>query len=303
MIISRGGIAPSQSIWGYALMERRVRGNSHARCGVGENLEIASKGYLSLYWEVLVGNCDSQIFLGGADQTTLEYISKRLGKETIRSINNSRSYGRQGSHSMSYNKTGRELMTADELAVMDNNDCIIFIRGLYPFYSKKYPLEDHPNYGRSGDGNRELFFDVKSLLTTGENVKSLEIKESMNLKIYKDAQIADTREGDRQYKMNHRPVQMTSANGRRLHVTRPLTSEIPHIHMRPEERTEEQQAELENTMRMIAIEKVVEPSAEDFMSYQQSIHDAMYGGPDELGGPESEAPAGSSAESLQLGET
>ena len=97
-------------------------------------------------WEVLISNCDSLLYLGTNDETTNKYISAALGKETIRAMNTSISKGRQGSSSQSYNKVGRELMTPDELKKLDNKDCILFIRGLDPFYSKKFVLKHHPNY-------------------------------------------------------------------------------------------------------------------------------------------------------------
>lgn len=112
-------------------------------------------------WEVLVGNCDSLLFLGGSDKTTLEYISQTLGKETIRTVNTSRSKGKQGSFSTSYNKSGRELMTHSELRVMDNKNCVYLLRGLDPFFSVKYDLKKHPNYHLCGDGDKNKRYDVK----------------------------------------------------------------------------------------------------------------------------------------------
>ena len=133
-------------------------------------------------WEVLIGNCDEFLFLGGSDATTLEYISKKLGKETIRSINNSRSYGRQGSYSISHNKAARELMTPDELNVMNNENCILFIRGLYPFFCKKYDLVKHPAYKYCGDADDKYLFDVAKLINTGEkNHKQIKTKKPVNI--------------------------------------------------------------------------------------------------------------------------
>ena len=117
-------------------------------------------------WEVLVGNCDTQVFLGGTDKTTLEYISQKLGKETIRAENSSRSYGRQGSSSVSFNKTGRELLQMDEIARMDNINSIVFIRGVLPFFTKKYDYPKHPNYHMTGDADDSLGFDVKRTVNT-----------------------------------------------------------------------------------------------------------------------------------------
>jgi len=119
-------------------------------------------------WEVLIANCDSMLFLGGSDKTTLDYISQTLGKETIRTVNSSRSKGKQGSFSTSYNKAGRELMTPAELRVMDNRNCIYFLRGLDPFFAVKYDLKSHPNYPLSSDGDEKARYDVNREKNTSE---------------------------------------------------------------------------------------------------------------------------------------
>lgn len=130
-------------------------------------------------WDVLLGNCDTQLFLGGTDATTLEYISKKLGKETIRAKNTSRSYGRSGSSSVSLNQTGRELMQPDEIARMDNRNCIISIRGVLPFFAEKYDYPRHPNYHMTGDADKKKEFDVKKAVTT-----SFEIRQTMSRERY-----------------------------------------------------------------------------------------------------------------------
>lgn len=112
-------------------------------------------------WEVLVGNCDSFLFLGGADKTTLEYVSQKLGKETIQAVNSSRSKGRQGSYSTNSNKLGRELMTEAELQTMDNKNCIYMLRGMDPFFAVKFDLTRHPNYPQCGDADESKRYDVK----------------------------------------------------------------------------------------------------------------------------------------------
>ncbi|MGN0710257.1 MAG: VirD4-like conjugal transfer protein, CD1115 family [Anaerovoracaceae bacterium] len=117
-------------------------------------------------WEVIVGNCDTLLFLGGSDATTLDYISKKLGKETIRAKNTSRSFGRQGSSSTSFNTTGRELMQPDEISSMDNMNCIVFIRGEAPFYSVKYDYPKHPNYNMTGDADDNKLFDIQKNVHT-----------------------------------------------------------------------------------------------------------------------------------------
>ena len=111
-------------------------------------------------WEVIIGNCDSLLFLGGTDKTTLEYLSTILGKKTIRSVSTSRTYGRQKSYSTNYNRIGRELATPDELRTMPNEDCIFFLRGLDPFYSKKFDPKSHPNYKKTAMAPKGQVYDV-----------------------------------------------------------------------------------------------------------------------------------------------
>ena len=109
-------------------------------------------------WEGITDNCDSLIFLGGQGQGTLEYISKKLGNETIVGASTSRTYSRTGSNSLSYNTIKRELLTPDELAKMDNQKCIVFLRGVAPFFTRKYKYENHPNYKITGDNDPNKFF-------------------------------------------------------------------------------------------------------------------------------------------------
>ena len=109
-------------------------------------------------WESIVGNCDSFLFLGGQEYSTLEYISKELGKKTIFTRSSGRSRGRQGSSSINKQLGGRELMTPDELMRMPNDECILLIRGLYPFHDKKYEYTKHKNYPLTGDANKELLY-------------------------------------------------------------------------------------------------------------------------------------------------
>lgn len=107
-------------------------------------------------WESIVGNCDSFLFLGGQEYSTLEYISKELGKKTITTRSSGTSRGRQSSSSKNRQKQGRELMTPDEIMRMPENECILLIRGLYPFYDRKYEYTKHPKYELTGDANKEL---------------------------------------------------------------------------------------------------------------------------------------------------
>ena len=116
--------------------------------------------------DTIVGNCDTQLFLGGKEKTTLEEISKMLGKETIDSFNTSISGGSQKSSSTSYQKLGRELLSMDEIAVMDGAMCILQIRGERPFLSKKYDIEGHKNYKLLSDYDPAHHLDVKEFLKT-----------------------------------------------------------------------------------------------------------------------------------------
>lgn len=105
-------------------------------------------------WEVLVDNCDSLLFLGCQGESTLKYINTKLGKRTIRSKDSSRSKGKSSSTSTSTKHEGRDLMTVDELAKMPDDNCILFIRGLSPFYCTKFKLESHKNFKYSGDATK-----------------------------------------------------------------------------------------------------------------------------------------------------
>jgi type IV secretion system protein VirD4 len=121
--------------------------------------------------DTIIGNCDTQLFLGGKEKTTLESISKMLGKETIDSFNTSKSGGSQKSNSTSYQKMGRELMSMDEIAVMDGSMCILQIRGERPFLSKKYDIEGHKNCKLLSDYDPSRHLDVKKFLSTDPEEK------------------------------------------------------------------------------------------------------------------------------------
>lgn len=104
-------------------------------------------------WETIIGNCDSMIFLGGLEYSTLEYISNIMGTQTIRIRNEGRSRGKNSSSSLNYQRTQRKLMNPDEVGNMDNSMCIIKIRSLDPFFTKKYDYPKHPNYHLTGDAD------------------------------------------------------------------------------------------------------------------------------------------------------
>ena len=111
--------------------------------------------------DTIVGNCDSTLFLGGKERSTLKEISELLGKETIDLYNQSENRGSQVSHGLSYQKLGKELMTQDELAVMDGGKCIFMLRGVRPFLSDKYDLTRHPNYRYTADADPKNVFDME----------------------------------------------------------------------------------------------------------------------------------------------
>ena len=114
--------------------------------------------------ETIVGNCDSQIFLGGSEKTTLKDLTEILGKETIDTYNTSNSKGMQESFNTNYQKLGHELMSMDQLSVMDGGKCIVQVRGVRPFLSDKYDLTQHPNYKLTADYSKKNWFDIEKYL-------------------------------------------------------------------------------------------------------------------------------------------
>lgn len=114
--------------------------------------------------DTIIGNCDSQIFLGGSEQTTLKDLNATLGKETIDMYNTGESRGNNPSYSLNYQKLGHDLMSIDELAVMDGSKCIVQVRGVRPFLSDKYDLTQHPNYKYTADADKKYWFDIEKFL-------------------------------------------------------------------------------------------------------------------------------------------
>ena len=114
--------------------------------------------------DTIIGNMDSQIFLGGSENTTRKELAATLGKETIDIYNTSDTRGNSPSFGTSYQKTGHELMSRDELAVMDGGKCILQLRGVRPFLSNKYDLTQHPNYKLTGDYDKKNLFDIEKFL-------------------------------------------------------------------------------------------------------------------------------------------
>ena len=111
--------------------------------------------------DTIVGNCDTTLFLGGKEKSTLKEISELLGKETIDSFNQSENRGSQVSHGLNYQKLGKELMTQDEIAVMDGGKCILQLRGVRPFFSDKFDITKHPRYKYLADDDKKNTFDIE----------------------------------------------------------------------------------------------------------------------------------------------
>ena len=127
--------------------------------------------------DTIIGNCDSSIFLGGKEPGTLKELNQALGKETIDTFNTGESRGREVSHSMNYQKLGKDLATIDELAVMDGGKCILQLRGVRPFLSDKYDITKHPNYKYLSDANPRNAFDIEKYLSTRLVPKADEVYE------------------------------------------------------------------------------------------------------------------------------
>ena len=122
--------------------------------------------------DTIIGNMDSRIFLGGSEPTTLKELNQALGKETIDMYNTSDTRGSQRSYGMNYQKLGKELMSVDELAVLDGSKCILQLRGVRPFLSDKYDLTQHPNYKYTSDFNKKNEFSIEKFLNRRLKLKA-----------------------------------------------------------------------------------------------------------------------------------
>jgi len=136
--------------------------------------------------ETVVGNCDTTLFLGGKEKTTLKEISENLGKETIDMYNNSITKGNSPSYGQNFQKLGKELMSVDELSVMDGSKCILQLRGVRPFFSNKYDITKHPNYKYLADYDKKNTFNIESYLST-----NLKVKEDDVFEVYEDNDIEE----------------------------------------------------------------------------------------------------------------
>ncbi len=127
--------------------------------------------------DTIAGNCDTTLFLGGKEKTTLKDLSEILGKETIDLYNTGESRGKETSHSLNYQKTGKELMSMDELSVMDGSKCILQLRGVRPFLSNKYDYTKHPKYALTSDADEKNLFSIEKFLSHNLKIKSTDTVE------------------------------------------------------------------------------------------------------------------------------
>lgn len=127
--------------------------------------------------DTIIGNCDSMIFLGGKEKTTLKDLTETLGKETIDMFNTSDTRGSQRSYGINYQRLGKELMSMDELSVMDGGKCILQLRGVRPFFSEKYDITKHPKYKYLSDFDKKNAFDIEKFLSTKLKLKGSDVYE------------------------------------------------------------------------------------------------------------------------------
>lgn len=138
--------------------------------------------------DTIIGNCDSRIFLGGSEPTTLKELSTALGKETIDTFNTGESRGRETSHSLNYQKLGKELASVDELAVLDGSKCILQLRGVRPFMSNKYDITKHPKYKQLSDYDKKNEFDIEKFVSTKLKTKPDDVYEVYEIDVSDEQQ-------------------------------------------------------------------------------------------------------------------
>ena len=131
--------------------------------------------------DTIIGNMDSRIFLGGSEPTTLKELNQALGKETIDTYNTGESRGRETSHSLNYQKLGKDLMSIDELSVLDGGKCILQLRGARPFLSDKYDLTQHPNYKYTSDYDLKNAFDIEKFLNRKLKLKANDVYDVVDV--------------------------------------------------------------------------------------------------------------------------
>ena len=137
---------------------------------ISASIILQSKSQLKAIYrdnaDTIEGNCDTTLFLGGKEKTTLKELAEVLGKETIDLYNTSDTRGTSQSYGLNYQKTGKELMSQDEIAVMDGGKCIMQLRGVRPFFSNKYDICKHKNYKYLSDYDKKNIFDIEKYLST-----------------------------------------------------------------------------------------------------------------------------------------
>ncbi len=131
--------------------------------------------------DTIIGNMDSQIFLGGSEKTTLKDLNEILGKETIDTYNTGETRGQSKSYNLNYQKLGHDLMSIDQLAVMDGSKCIVQVRGVRPFFSDKYDLTQHPNYKLTADYDKRNWFDIEKFLNHNLILKADDVYEVIDI--------------------------------------------------------------------------------------------------------------------------
>lgn len=145
------------------------------------------KALFEKQWESIVGNCDEFLYLGGNEQSTHKYVSELLGKETIDTNTYGKSTGRSGNYSTNYQISGRELMTPDEVRLLDNQYAILFIRGERPIKDFKYDIWKHPNVSLTADGKADIYRHG----VVRDDVATISIGDFANLD-FEDIEISDT---------------------------------------------------------------------------------------------------------------
>ena len=169
-------------------------------------------------WENITGNCDTLLYLGGNEQSTHEYISKMLGKETIDTRTRGITKGQHGSSNTNYQNAGRELLTLDEVRLLDNSNALIFIRGERPLIDKKFDILSHPNIAKTADGKaipykhsksgkylrsdlsftiKEDLSNIKLLEVDGDNVKSIDFVNPQEQKQKENSEVSDNEKSER----------------------------------------------------------------------------------------------------------
>lgn len=150
------------------LLDADPQGSMTASREISASIILQSQSQLKTIYkdaaETITGNCDTVLFLGGKESSTLKEISETLGKETIDLYNTSDTRGSNRSYGLNYQKTGKELMSRDELAVMDGDKCILQLRGVRPFLSNKYDITKHKRYKELADYDKKNAFDVEKYL-------------------------------------------------------------------------------------------------------------------------------------------